>query len=432
MDQHEIINMNGNLNTRLLMAVLMLLLLIYMHIYFIRSINGCLDFLKEALPNIDILRLETIQPDQRDYAELTGNIDQIFTLHESYSREMKARKLYDSEFMARSNRKIPPYDGSTPEECERKASISKYSFCHKKDFIGLDSIGAEMCFPNKYSNSSALQYYQNDFDINSNLYPNIILEYSSTFALLSLCPITRYETNVSVLYVPLEPFRSICFGGNIFIQHLLKAFNGYHHVLMHSIKTLLQEKDRGYVRNCITREYYLFMDHVPLIRSLIIPFFSMSLFSYLTLMVFRFLNNYVTNIIVSMAYLTELETLRNIYSTMLTLLAILGLKVLMNTFFQTDSFILIIMLMVWLSHQLSLLFFHHSMTRNYWLKFNYLYQFSFYVYYYRFNGQFGGLSLYVAWSFIEHSIVFFLQHYEIPHLVQHAIVYEAIIRRIQQ
>lgn len=65
-----------------------------MHVNFLQSSTGCLDHLKETWPINGVLRLEIIKPHQRAYAEQTGTLDTLFTLDESYIREMVAKKNY--------------------------------------------------------------------------------------------------------------------------------------------------------------------------------------------------------------------------------------------------------------------------------------------------------------------------------------------------
>lgn len=67
-----------------------------MDTYFLRTPTGCLDHIKDVWTNNGILRVEIIQPHQRAYAEKTGTIDSLFTLTESYYREMKARQMYSA------------------------------------------------------------------------------------------------------------------------------------------------------------------------------------------------------------------------------------------------------------------------------------------------------------------------------------------------
>ena len=46
---------------------------------------------------------------------------------------------------------------------------------------------------------------------------------------------------------------------------------------------------------------------------------------------------------------------------------------------------------------------HTSITKKYWLRFFFLYHFSFYAYHYRFSGQYSGLALLTTWLFTQVS-----------------------------
>lgn len=75
-----------------------------------------------------------------------------------------------------------------------------------------------------------------------------ILEYSTVIEFLGACPTNREEMNMTVVYVPLEPYRNKCFG-NFFIQYLQDTFLGYDDVLLHSIRSLNEKVEtKGYLR----------------------------------------------------------------------------------------------------------------------------------------------------------------------------------------
>ncbi|XP_066602049.1 uncharacterized protein [Prorops nasuta] len=60
--------------------------------------------------------------------------------------------------------------------------------------------------------------------------------------------------------------------------------------------------------------------------------------------------------------------------------------------------------------------------------FFYLYHFSFYAYHYRFNGQYSGLALVTSWLFIQHSMLYFFHHYELPAILQQAQLQQLLFR----
>ncbi|KOB74282.1 Membralin, partial [Operophtera brumata] len=60
--------------------------------------------------------------------------------------------------------------------------------------------------------------------------------------------------------------------------------------------------------------------------------------------------------------------------------------------------------------------------------FFYLYHFSFYAYHYRFNGQYSSLALVTSWLFIQHSMLYFFHHYELPVILQHVQLQQLLLR----
>ncbi|PSN57013.1 hypothetical protein C0J52_04258, partial [Blattella germanica] len=65
-------------------------------------------------------------------------------------------------------------------------------------------------------------------------------------------------------------------------------------------------------------------------------------------------------------------------------------------------------------------------------RFFYLYHFSFYAYHYRFNGQYSGLALVTSWLFIQHSMLYFFHHYELPVILQQAQLQQLLLRNQHQ
>ncbi|KAL2728170.1 membralin isoform X1 [Vespula maculifrons] len=65
-------------------------------------------------------------------------------------------------------------------------------------------------------------------------------------------------------------------------------------------------------------------------------------------------------------------------------------------------------------------------------RFFYLYHFSFYAYHYRFNGQYSSLALVTSWLFIQHSMLYFFHHYELPVILQQAQLQQLLLRNPTQ
>ncbi|KAL0181402.1 hypothetical protein M9458_023808, partial [Cirrhinus mrigala] len=63
--------------------------------------------------------------------------------------------------------------------------------------------------------------------------------------------------------------------------------------------------------------------------------------------------------------------------------------------------------------------------------FFYLYHFAFYAYHYRFNGQYSSLALVTSWLFIQHSMIYFFHHYELPAILQQIRIQEMLLQNQQ-
>ena len=73
----------------------------------------------------------------------------------------------------------------------------------------------------------------------------------------------------------------------------------------------------------------------------------------------------------------------------------------MSEFFEDTTTAFYIILIVWVADQYDAICCHTSITKKYWLRFFYLYHFSFYAYHYRFSGQYSGLALLTTWLFTQ-------------------------------
>lgn len=112
------------------------------------------------------------------------------------------------------------------------------------------------------------------------------------------------------------------------------------------------------------------------------------------------------------------------------ILALVGMEAIMSEFFNDTTTAFYVILIVWAADQYDAMCCHTMITRKHWLRFFYLYHFAFYAYDYRFNGQYSGLALLTSWLFIQHSMIFFFHHYELPFILNNTtrITLEGTIR----
>uniref|UniRef100_A0A182YIH3 Uncharacterized protein n=1 Tax=Anopheles stephensi TaxID=30069 RepID=A0A182YIH3_ANOST len=135
-----------------------------------------------------------------------------------------------------------------------------------------------------------------------------------------------------------------------------------------------------------------------------------------------------------------------------------GMEAIMSEFFNDTTTAFYIILVVWFADQYDAVCCHTNVTKRHWLsavemanefdrhtpkptplcslellvdslvRFFYLYHFSFYAYHYRFNGQYSSLALVTSWLFIQHSMIYFFHHYELPVIIQQAQLQQIIIQ----
>nr|XP_032519481.1 membralin-like [Danaus plexippus plexippus] len=110
------------------------------------------------------------------------------------------------------------------------------------------------------------------------------------------------------------------------------------------------------------------------------------------------------------------------------ILALVGMEAIMSEFFNDTTTAFYIILIVWIADQYDAICCHTAIAKRHWLRFFYLYHFSFYAYHYRFNGQYSSLALVTSWLFIQHSMLYFFHHYELPVILQQAHLQQVLLR----
>ncbi|VDP21387.1 unnamed protein product [Soboliphyme baturini] len=108
------------------------------------------------------------------------------------------------------------------------------------------------------------------------------------------------------------------------------------------------------------------------------------------------------------------------------ILALVGMEAIMAEFFNDTSTAFYVILLLWLADQYDAVCCRSSISKRFWPRFFFLYNFAFYAYHYRFNGQYSGLALFTSWLFIQHCMLYFFHHYELPLILQHEEVQQII------
>ncbi|XP_058059740.1 uncharacterized protein LOC131210498 [Anopheles bellator] len=250
-----------------------------------------------------------------------------------------------------------------------------------------------------------------------------IVEYSLEYGFLRLSAATRQRLNIPVHVVRLDPHVNECFGDS-FSRLILKHFLGYDDILMASVKVLAEQEDnKGYLRNVITGEHFRFVSMWWMGRGSYTAAFSiMVLFTISISMLLRYSHHQIFVFIVDLLQMLEFNIpVRFPAAPLLTvILALVGMEAIMSEFFNDTTTAFYIILVVWFADQYDAVCCHTSVTKRHWLRFFYLYHFSFYAYHYRFNGQYSSLALVTSWLFIQHSMIYFFHHYELPIIIQQA------------
>ncbi|XP_025830234.1 membralin [Agrilus planipennis] len=444
----------------LLKAVCAFFVLVYIHMTFSKSPATCLDHVKETWPRDGILRVEIIR-----------NAGKGYNIEKSYAKEQKLKheKVEDVPNVLG----LLVRDGFVREESTlEKQYISKSDPLKSLNFTNslsnqtqnaesnLSTVPVDTVEVTKTSwndltplkNSETLvvkegplmktedsQIRQNETvkeqtvkyeipNLEEDLSPTekltkavwpddeYIVEYSLEYGFLRLSPSARERLGVPVHIVILDPNKDECFG-DTFSRLILEEFLGYDDLLMASIKTLAEKEDnKGYLRNVVTGEHYRFVSMWMARSSYFAAFFIMMVFVIDLLQMLEF------NVSVSFPAAPILTVI----------LALVGMEAIMSEFFNDTSTAFYIILIVWMADQYDAICCHTSITKRHWLRFFYLYQFSFYAYHYRFNGQYSSLALLTSWLFIQHSMLYFFHHYELPVILQQAQVQQIILRSTQQ
>lgn len=444
----------------LLQAIVSFFVLIYIHIVFSKTPSLCLQHVKDTWPRDGILRVEIVKNPGADYS-----------VEDSYAKEQKLKqgKLEDVSsvlgFLTRDGFiNLEPSTDDAGHETEpldmRFSNVSKYNTensrkLSEKDLMNVTKVSTIWDGLEEVTRFSTLGYKDQDMLKNIEHYKNqkkethmdvndnketkrkskdhdsdiqvwsddhYILEYSLEYGFLRLNPATRARLNIPVLIVTLDPEKDQCFGDS-FSRMILNEFLGYDDLLMASIKTLAEEENnKGYLRNVVTGEHYRFVNMWMARSAYFAAFFIMIVFTVSVSMLLRYSHHQIFVFIVDLLQMLEFNVSVSFPAAPLltVILALVGMEAIMSEFFNDTSTAFYIIIIVWIADQYDAICCHTAITKRHWLRFFFLYQFSFYAYHYRFNGQYSSLALITSWLFIQHSMVYFFHHYELPLIVQQA------------
>ncbi|XP_035654922.1 membralin-like isoform X4 [Oncorhynchus keta] len=369
----------------LLKALFILFILAYIHIAFSRSPINCLEHVREKWPRDGILRVE---------------------IQRNSSRAPIFLQFYDSDGL----------QGLVKEPEGEGGGLGLAALHHEEE--DEEEMTLEM-----FDNSSV----RFELDIEPRLKPSL----SGGGRGLN------DSQDLSFSQAPTkDPMKDPCFGDS-FSRLLLDEFLGYDDILMSSVKALAEnEEDKvlcvrtGFLRNVVSGEHYRFVSMWMARTSYLAAFVIMVIFTLSVSMLLRYSHHQIFVFIVDLLQMLEMNmTIAFPAAPLLTvILALVGMEAIMSEFFNDTTTAFYIILIVWLADQYDAICCHTNTSKRHWLRFFYLYHFAFYAYHYRFNGQYSSLALVTSWLFIQHSMIYFFHHYELPAILQQIRIQEMLLQ----
>lgn len=411
----------------LLKALFVLFILAYIHIAFSRSPINCLEEVRERWPRDGILRVE-IQRNSTRAAVFLQYYDAGF------QEEVEAEDAGGGASLAGLS--LAALQEEDEDEEEMTVEMFDNSSVHfeldleprlKPSLVG-GAVGA--------GGGPAVNETQDvSFSPTTKVWPQeeYIVEYSLEYGFLRLSQSTRQRLNIPVMVVTLDPMKDECFGDG-FSRFLLDEFLGYDDILMSSVKALAEnEENKGFLRNVVSGEHYRFVSMWMARTSYLAAFVIMVIFTLSVSMLLRYSHHQIFVFIVDLLQMLEMNmTIAFPAAPLLTvILALVGMEAIMSEFFNDTTTAFYIILIVWLADQYDAICCHTNTSKRHWLRFFYLYHFAFYAYHYRFNGQYSSLALVTSWLFIQHSMIYFFHHYELPAILQQIRIQEMLLQNQQ-
>ncbi|XP_071433904.1 membralin isoform X2 [Pithys albifrons albifrons] len=396
----------------LLKALFVLFILAYIHIAFSRSPINCLEHVRDKWPRDGILRVEI----QRN----------------------SSRAPIFLQFCGVEKFPGMVVESTAEEEEEEEEEMTVDMFENSSIKFELDIEPKVFLKPSRVSSTELPHNDSQEFsfsDTATKVWPQeeYIVEYSLEYGFLRLSQSTRQRLSIPVMVVTLDPTRDQCFGDR-FSRLLLDEFLGYDDILMSSVKALAEnEENKGFLRNVVSGEHYRFVSMWMARTSYLAAFVIMVIFTLSVSMLLRYSHHQIFVFIVDLLQMLEMNmTIAFPAAPLLTvILALVGMEAIMSEFFNDTTTAFYIILIVWLADQYDAICCQTNTSKRHWLRFFYLYHFAFYAYHYRFNGQYSSLALVTSWLFIQHSMIYFFHHYELPAILQQIRIQEMLLQNQQ-
>uniref|UniRef100_A0A8R1E2T1 Membralin n=1 Tax=Caenorhabditis japonica TaxID=281687 RepID=A0A8R1E2T1_CAEJA len=248
------------------------------------------------------------------------------------------------------------------------------------------------------------------------------VEYAVLFGLLRLPPDYRELHNIPTTWVRIDA-KSQCFGDKL-SRLMMTFFVGYDEAVTSALRHQYSNMSwnypdsysMGYMHNILSHEHYSVVTTILGKSSYFIAALLMVIFTFAISMLLRFSHHQIFVFIIDLLHMFELQQPLNppVAPLVTVVLALVGMEAIMAEVFNDTSIAFYVILIVWVADQYDAICCHSAISKKFWLRYFYLYQFFFYAYQYRFGGQYGGLALATASVFILHSMIYFFHHYEMP------------------
>ncbi|VTJ68857.1 Hypothetical predicted protein [Marmota monax] len=416
----------------LLKALFVLFVLAYIHIVFSRSPINCLEHVRDKWPREGILRVEVRHNSSRA---------PVFLQFCEGSRGS-----FPGLAVEPGGLELEEEEEELTMEMFRNSSVKFELDIEPKVFKppgGSEALNDSQEFP--FPETPTKVWPQDEY----------IVEYSLEYGFLRLSQATRQRLSIPVMVVTLDPTRDQCFGDR-FSRLLLDEFLGYDDILMSSVKGLAEnEENKGFLRNVVSGEHYRFVSMWMARTSYLAAFVIMVIFTLSVSMLLRYSHHQIFVFIVDLLQMLEMNmAIAFPAAPLLTVILALvgedptrhppphtlptrsnlvppvpaGMEAIMSEFFNDTTTAFYIILIVWLADQYDAICCHTNTSKRHWLRFFYLYHFAFYAYHYRFNGQYSSLALVTSWLFIQHSMIYFFHHYELPAILQQVRIQELLLQ----
>ncbi|CAJ0585700.1 unnamed protein product, partial [Mesorhabditis spiculigera] len=248
-----------------------------------------------------------------------------------------------------------------------------------------------------------------------------LAEYSLLFGLLRLPTDYREKFNIPTMVIRIDADAK-CLEGTVSARFFsfLAFTDDIEERITGDLRQLAKhEKDYGYLHDLRTNEIFHFIQYDTSRFKYIPAFCIMIILTFVISVMLRFSHHQIFLLIVDFLHMLETNhAVQYPAAPILTvILALVGLEAIMTELFTDTVTAFYMILIVWVADQYETICCHTRISKVYWLRFFYLYQFFFYAYQYRFGGQFSSVLMWVNATLTIHSMIFFFHHYELPHVI---------------